>query len=144
MLEGDVKRYVDAVQAGKKLSPRALGVLVDQFKKVEEARLKADKVAAALKVDETLIKATIFEALRKNETTVAGGSTYKCEMTEEDQPTVKDWPKFYEYIRKNKAFEMLERRPGKAAIKERWNDGVNVPGVEKFPVPKLSITKLKG
>lgn len=144
MLEGDVKRYVEAVQAGKKLSPRALGVLIDQFKKVEEERRKADKVAEALKADEIAIKTSIFAALRKNETTVAGGESYKAEMTTEDVPTVKDWAKFYDYIKENNAFEMLERRPGKAAIKERWDDGKDIPGVEKFPVDKLSVTKLKG
>ncbi len=144
MLTDEVQRFVDAVQAGKKLSPRALGVLVDEFKVIEEERRKADKVAEALKVDETKVKAAIVAALKKNEVTVGGGLLYKVEMTQEDQPTVKDWPKFYAYIRENNAFEMLERRPGKAAIKERWEDGVNVPGIEKFPVDKLSITKLKG
>lgn len=145
-LKPDIQRYVDAVREGKKLSPRALGVLVDEFKMIEDERLKADKAAAALKVDETFVKTTIVAALKKSEVTVGGGQVYKVELTSEDQPTVKaeDWPKFYAYILKNKAFELLERRPGKAAIKERWNDGVNIPGVTRFPVDKLSVTKLKG
>lgn len=143
-LDEDSLRLIAAVQEGKKLSPNAMGRLVDRFKAVEAERLAADKTAAALKADEVTLKNTIIAALNKAETTVAGGATYKVELTQEDQPTVKDWPKFYAYILKNKAFELLERRPGKAAIKERWEDGVNIPGVDRFPVDKLSFNKLKG
>jgi hypothetical protein len=35
--------------------------------------------------------------------------------------------------------KLSERRPGKAACKERWEAGEIIPGVEKFPVYKLTI-----
>lgn len=143
-LDADTQRLLDAVQANKKLSANAIGRLVDQFKVVEAERIAADKVAAALKATEVTLKTAIAVALRRSEVTVVGGKSFRVELTTEDQPTVKDWPAFYAYIKKHDAFELLERRPGKAAVKERWEDGKEVPGVEKFPTDKLSFAKLKG
>lgn len=140
----EVQRFIDAVKAGKKLSPRAMGVLADTFKQIETERLKADKVAEALKVEETAIKLALIAAMRKAEINAIGGSTYATELKSEDRPTVKDWPKFYEYIKANDAFELLERRISSSATKERWEDGIAIPGVDRFQVDKLSFTKLKG
>lgn len=140
----NARRFVDAVKAGKVLSPRALGELIDDYKATETKRLAEDKVAAATKAEEVEMKLAIIAALKKAEIKVAGGSAYSTAMTEEKVPTVKDWTKFYAFIKKNDAFELLERRPSKAAVKERWDDGKQVPGVEAFPADKLSFTKLKG
>jgi len=38
---------------------------------------------------------------------------------------------------------LLFRRINAAAVKERWENTVLVPGVAAFPVEKLSITKAK-
>jgi hypothetical protein len=138
------QRLVDAAKANKKLSPRALGELVDAHKAYEAARLAADKVAEALKAQETELKQAIIAALKKAETTVAGGAVYAVELKQEDQPTVKDWPFFYKHLVETKSFDLLERRISKAAVKARWEDGKPVPGVDKFPVDKLSFRKLKG
>lgn len=140
----EVKRFVDAVQANKKISARAMGVLADAFKAVDAERLAADKVAETLKAEATLIKLCLINAMKAADVKAIGGQTFSTALTQVDKPTVKDWPKFYEYIKANDAFELLERRVGSSAVEERWNDGVEVPGVDRFPVDKLSFTKLKG
>lgn len=140
----DLEQILAKVEADEDIKPPELGFLVDQFKIKEAERLLADKTAAKLKAEEVRIKLCITAGLRKMETTVGGGISFKVELTQEDQPTVKDWTKFQAYILKTKDFSLLERRPGKAAIKERWDDGKAVPGIDKFPVDKLSFTKLKG
>lgn len=139
-----IEAILAAAQANEEVTPEELGVLTDAAKAVEGTRLAADKVAASWKEKEVLLKTTLTALLLRNKIKAVGGSTYKVEITQDDVPTVKDWPKFYAYIVKNKAFDLLERRPGKAAIKARWEDGKQVPGVDKFVVDKLSFTKLKG
>lgn len=143
-LTPEEERFVAAVKEGKKLSPRAMGVLVDAYKRIEAERLAADKVAGALKEQETLLKLSVIAALKKADIKSIGGTTYSTALTQEEKPTVKDWPKFYEFIKANDAFELLERRVSSSAVKERWEDGKQVPGVDRFPVDKLSFTKLKG
>ena len=56
---------------------------------------------------------------------------------------VKDWAAVYAHIVETKDFSLLEKRIGKAACKERWEQGVDVPGVEKFPVYKLHESEVK-
>ena len=45
-------------------------------------------------------------------------------------PKVVDWDAFYEYIERNQAFHMLERRPSRAAFRELHEAHKPVPGVE--------------
>ena len=134
---------VDKVQAAHALTPKQLGALIDLAKERETARLVADKVAAAIKVDEVLVKLAVAAAIKQQEIKGGAGNTYSATLKTEDQPTIDNWTKFYKYIVDNDAFDMLERRPSKAAIKARWDDGKSVPGVDKFPVDKLLFSKLK-
>jgi hypothetical protein len=143
-LPADELRLVTAVAEGKKLSSGAMGRLADAFKRIEAERLAADKVAAQLKVNEVLVKKALVDSMRAANISAIGGALYSVTLRSNDKPTVTDWKKFYAYIKKNGAFELLERRVSSSAVEERWQDVKEVPGVGKFPVDKLSFTKLKG
>lgn len=109
-----------------------------------DERLLADKLAEGLKSWESKAQALLLEQFGRQKdlggvNTAFGRVGMNPEPTNE--PHVTDWPKFYEYILETKDFSLLERRPGRAAVKERWEDDVVVPGVEKFPVYKLTRTK---
>lgn len=56
---------------------------------------------------------------------------------------VKDWDKFYSYMSKNKAYDLMQKRVSDKAINDRLEEGEKVPGVEKFNFEKISITGLK-
>ena len=45
------------------------------------------------------------------------------------------------HIRKTKDFSLLQRRLAAPAIKERWEAGKKVPGVEPFAILKVSVVK---
>ena len=45
-------------------------------------------------------------------------------------PKVVNWDEFYEYIRKNGYFHLLERRPSRPAFRESYEQGSQVPGVD--------------
>jgi hypothetical protein len=134
----------EALTGERELTPDELAVLVDYFKVVEKSRLDADKVAAEIKSLETKIKQVLILTMHRMNLTAAGGQSFICECRTVEEPTVSNWDDFYKYVLKTKDFSLLERRPGKAAIKERWNDGKSVPGITKFPVDKLYFSKTKG
>lgn len=126
------------------LSAPQLGELADLYTAKRTERLAADKVAAALKADESAAEAMLIEQMRSQEVTACGGKTIRLALSAPDYvPAVKDWDKYYAYILSTKDFSLLERRPGKAACRERWDDGISIPGVEKFPVYKLSRNEVK-
>lgn len=72
------------------------------------------------------------------------GMRSRVQVTESIIPTVDNWPKFYEHIRKTKSFDLLNRAVNRAAVGERWDAKKQVPGVGKFHAKKVSVTKLRG
>lgn len=139
----DLDKLANDMAEGMVPPVSTLAILVDMFKDVESNRLAADKLAASLKAREVLIKRILIEGMKHHETSSLGGEKFICAHHTDDEPQVADWPKFYAHILKTKDFSLLERRPGRAAIKERWQDGNSVPGIVKFPVDKLSFQKVK-
>lgn len=126
------------------LSASQLGELADLYNAARTARLATDKVAAAYKADESAAEAMLIEQMRTQEVSACGGSRLVVRIDSPDMvPSVNDWDKFYAYILKTKDFSLLERRPGKAACRERWDDGKQIPGVKQFPVYKLSRSEVK-
>lgn len=128
------------------LSASQLGEVADYYQSYRTERLAADKAAAALKAQESAAQELLIQQMLLQKVTAAGGRLLRvtCDIHKPDYvPHVKEWDKFYQYIKQNDAFDLLERRPGKLACKERWDAGEIVPGVEKFPVYKLSTSKVK-
>lgn len=141
-----MKRLQQLLEQGKvePLTASELGELADLYDAARTARLAADKVAATHKADESAAEAMLIEQMRTQEVSACGGSKLVVRIGSPDMvPAVKDWDKFYAHILKTKDFSLLERRPGKAACRERWEDGKQIPGVEQFPVYKLSRSEVK-
>lgn len=118
---------------GAKLSKADLERAAEIMESEREKRLKLDKESANIKHTETTAEKLIIQQMGLQNIAVVHGK----EVKETDEPHVKDWQEFYAYILETQDFSLLERRPGKAAIKERWELKVEVPGIEKFPVAKL-------
>ena len=127
------------------MTPQELGEKADEFFNKKTERLAADKVAKALKEEESTLEALLISELRAASITSIGGKKVKASIPVEPDyvPAVNDWAKVQAEIIATGDFSLLEKRIGRAAVKERWENGETVPGVEKFPVYKLSIEKVK-
>jgi hypothetical protein len=123
--------------------PRTLGAAADQLYTTIQKRLTAQKKVDALKAQETALKDHIIRELPKSEVKGVVGRIAKVTVRQDNIPSVKDWDKFYAYIHRNKAYEMLQRRVKADAVKERWENKKKVPGVEPFGVTKVSCTKCR-
>ena len=122
-----------------------LAVLADHYWDTRQRRLAADKVAAALKVTENKAEATLVAEMRAQGLTAIGGALVRLALPLEPvyEPAVEDWAVLYEHILAHKDFSLLEKRIGRASVKERWAASVIVPGVTRFPVYKLSKSEVK-
>lgn len=120
--------------------PKGMGACADLLHEKRSARLAADKVAAALKDEEQALIEHIINNLPKD-SGGAIGKAYKVTVVTKEKPQVKDWPLFYAYVLKNKAFDLLQRRLSDTAIAERIADKRKVPGVEMFNATTVSLTK---
>lgn len=125
------------------LTSKELADLADKYWRTRDERLAADKIAAALASEESKAKATLIEQFLLQDITAIGGKSVRLSIKKDFVPAVKDWPAYYAYIVANNAFELLEKRPGRLACKERWEAGEIIPGCEKFASYSLSKESVK-
>ena len=125
------------------LTSKALADLADLYWTKRNERLAADKVAATLASEESKAKATLIEQFLLQDITAIGGKVVRLNIKQDYVPAIKDWNAYYAYIKANDAFELLEKRPGRLACKERWEAGEIIPGCEKFPSYSLSKEGVK-
>lgn len=119
-----------------------LPAAVDEYQDTRKLRLDKEKEAKAIKDVEMQQLEGILEALRESNTEAIGGTTHLAKRVVNNEPIAEDWEKVHEYVRETGEFDLIQRRLTVTAVKARWDDGVEVPGVGAFPVEKLSLTKL--
>lgn len=122
--------------------PKTLGACIDNMYTLRGERLALQRAADAIGDEETLMREHIINTFSKSDINGAKGKRAACGLVTKRVPTVKDWEKFYEHVRKTNSFDLLQRRVHEAAWRERIEDGKVVPGVEVFDVVTLSVTKL--
>lgn len=122
--------------------PKTLGACIDQMYALRGERQALQRAADAIGDQETLMREHIIATFSKVDIDGAKGKTASCGIVRKNVPSVKDWGVLYEYIRKTKSFDLLQRRVHEGAWRERLENGKGVPGVEAFDVITLSLTKL--
>jgi hypothetical protein len=59
------------------------------------------------------------------------------------EPVAVEWVEIWGYIRETGEFDLLHRRIANLAVKARWEDGKEIPGVGKQEIFKLSVSGAK-
>lgn len=122
--------------------PKTLGECADALYTLREERLALGRSVKAIEECEKLIKEHIISTLPKSNTTGVAGKIARVQTGKKLIPIVEDWTKFYAYVKKKNAFELLQRRLTETAITDRWDNGIVVPGVTQFNAVTVSVTKL--
>lgn len=118
-----------------------LGTAIDKLYELRSQRLDVEKVVKTMKSDELALRVHIKQMLDSINLDGAKGSAATAAVITSVDPAAKDWLQIYEFIRENDAFDMLQKRLSSMAVKERWESGILVPGIEKFDNWDLCITK---
>lgn len=125
--------------------PDTLGACIDLAYKAQKKRLdyqhKMDVVLEKMKAEEKAIEDHIINSFNKQEVDGSKGKLATAGIKRLTVAQVKDWGRFYAWIAKNRAWEMLQRRVNDKAYRDRLEAKQKVPGVEPFVVIKLSLTK---
>lgn len=119
-----------------------LAKLVDQYDEARNTRLAADKKAKDLKTIEAKFADRITIELNGQGIRYAAGTVKRVKLTPHTKPKAEDWPKFYEYMREENAFDLLQKRLGEAAIMLRRDEGIVIPGLAFNQFFKLSLGKI--
>ena len=133
-----------AVKTPKKIPlPKTLGACADRLYQVKNERLAIthDELDPR-KAEESALKDHIIENLPKSQASGISGKCARVTVSTSKEPVVKDWPKFYAHIKKTGQWDLLSKAISKDAIKERWANKEQVPGVGVFNAVIVNLNKV--
>lgn len=126
--------------------PKTLGTTADKLYELAESikilKKRHDDEMKKLRGRQRVLEAHATALLAKERTDTASGKVGIIERQTVVKPIVNDWGRLYRYIEEQSTFDMLQKRLNEAAIKERWADGIVVPGVERAMIFRLSVRKV--
>lgn len=119
-----------------------LGDIVDMLYKLRMERAALSKLEDAVHKTETQLKEHCIKQFKKPDLQGARGKIAVAELKPKVVPQMKDWRKFCTYVKRENAFDLLQRRLNELAVKERWDNNKAVPGVDRFNTVVLSVNKV--
>ena len=119
-----------------------LGQLVDYDYDLREQIRGLTEQVDELKAERKDVEARLIEMLDAQNLPFAGGSLARAAITETVVANVRDWDLFYGYVRRAKAFHLLERRVANAAYRELLATKTKVPGTEPFTKRSIALRTL--
>ena len=122
--------------------PATLAACADLYYALQQDRLAAEKVAAAIEEKEKYVKEHLILNLPAADATGVAGKVARVTRRTKVIAQVRDWALFNAYILKLKRPDLLQRRLNESAIGELWDAKKKVPGVEPFTVVTLSVSKV--
>lgn len=131
---------MDATVTNEELQPRTLREIIDEIREHQDVLKGLNKQAKEL---EDTINDMIENELRPRMlevgTDTASGDVGIAQITPEEIPKVDDWDAFYNYIKENNAFHLMQRRPAVKALKELREIGEPAPGTGVFTKYVLTV-----
>jgi hypothetical protein len=121
--------------------PTTLGACIDLLYTHRAVRLAQQKKVDEMKKIEDALEAHILANFAASELDGAKGNVATAAITRRTQATILDFEKFVRWVVKHKAFSALQKRVGITAVREYWDEGKKVDGLESLIITDLSLTK---
>lgn len=130
--------------ATKQPFPKTLGASIDLIYQLREQRLLKEKEAESMKEQEKALSEHIQQKFKASEIDGAKGDLATASLQRSTQADIdpEAWgKKTLPWIFKHKAWDLLQKRLSIDAVRARWAERVEIPGVKSITITKLSITK---
>lgn len=137
-----VKASSKAVSKAFKL-PKTLAQCADLAYNLREERLGVQRDATEIGKRETMVKEHLIQNLPKSQASGVSGSTANAKIDKKEIPTIEDKKKLIAHVKKSGDWDLLTIGLNTAAVEARWDQKKKVPGVGKFEVIKVSLTKVR-
>ena len=118
-----------------------LGALADLRYDLQQERKEAASFVEGLKKRERELDDFILTQFDEEEMESAKGKKASITKQRTTIATVTDWEAFHKYIAQNNAFELMQKRAAVTALRERWDDNTEIPGVEAGRKVSVSVRK---
>lgn len=121
----------------------SVGEEIDKLYALRAERLAIGKQVDSLKAQEAVLRRNIINRLSANGLDSGRGKDATASITKETTCNIVDWQAFTAYVLETNGLDLLQKRVSMEAVKARWEDEINVPGVVKVELPNLSLIKRK-
>lgn len=123
-------------------APQSLPDVIDTYRDVRELRLAKDKEAAALKELESFAKKALIEGIPSIGEGLSS-KRFNAEITKKPTARVTDFNAVFGYAAANDRPDLIQKRINEKNVRELLDEGVEVPGTERYTVTDVSVTKRK-
>lgn len=128
-------------------APKTLAEAADRLYTLRQERLALQKQVDSLSAHESFLSEHLINNLPKSNASGIAGKVANARIESKEIPRVEDWPALYAYVMKTAkknpgVWGLLQRRVSEGTVKELWAEGVKVPGVTRFDVPVVRLSKL--
>jgi len=129
---------------GTIILPKVLAACADVLYAAREERYRLQNQAKILDELETKLEENFREKLPKGKASGISGAKAHVQLNPKTKPIVEDWDKFYAFVRKNNAFEMLQRRLNEGSANDYAEmNKRRVPGTNVMHYTDVSCTQVK-
>ena len=123
--------------------PKSLAACADLLHALKDRRSAAQKVVDSIEAEEKALIKHLIENIPVESSGVVG-KEYLARTYVEQVYHAEDWEAFWKAFNPKRDRDLLQKRLSKEAVEARLDAGKPVPGVSKFPITKISLTRLKG
>lgn len=126
------------------MAKKTMGQITDELHIAREEIRELEKVVKKKKAEYETRATKALERMEAEGTSKVTGELATMSISVNNVPNVGNWDKFYQYIARNKAFHLLERRPAAKPCREELEARRNraIPGVEWFEKRSLNLRNL--
>lgn len=122
--------------------PKDPGACADLLYRQREARLFVTAQTKQFKFNESALKDYMLNTFEKSDLTGVRGKLASVAIDYEYYPSLTDATKFFEWVAKNKRWDLLYKQVNADAWREMHLKKKAVPGVEPYRDVKFSVTKI--
>ena len=122
--------------------PKSIGACIDLLYETRQKRLDGQKAVDAVALQEREIEDHILKQFEKVELSGAKGGIAQVSIKQTVVYNISDWDAVFSYATKHNAPDLLQKRLSSTAIRDRLDNGEEIPGIESFTKIGLSLTKV--
>lgn len=120
-----------------------LNATIEKYLKIRTGRLALDKQSSTLKAEEDMLRGIVLREMKGRPNPVYEAGKLKAELKMRAYANVTDWAAVQKHILATGEFDLLQKRLTVTAVRERWEVGKDVPGVEQAQEAEVIITRVK-
>lgn len=122
--------------------PQIMGSMLDEFYDLRERKRAIEAELQETKEQMEALENQILLIMDSQGVTATRGTRASVSISEVEVPTIEDWDAVVDYIKRNDAMHLLERRVSNAGWRELHESGETIPGTVPFKRRKLSLRKV--